>query len=192
MFTHKKEVKMKRREFLKSIAAASVVCSVTQAFADKGETKMPSIRTPSSENQHCLVEIGWDNRPHYPVWANSEGEMNWEKKSFYDIVTDINRGVAEVQKRSYGLFIPSKHSFWIGIPPSRTKCLQKNNVYELTVEKYIKACWPKAEIWNHRIAASFLEYSGFKSSAEFFVMWNFEFNDNGEPLNCFAFSQYGI
>lgn len=183
---------MKRREFLKSIAAAGVVCSVPQAFADKGETKMPSILMPSSENQHCLVEIGWDNRPHYPVLANLEGERGWEKKSFFDIVTDINRGVCEVQKLSYGNFIPYKHSFLIGIPPSRTKFLQKNGIFSGTVEQYIKSNWPKAEIWNHRIAASFLEDSGFKCSAEFFVMWNYEFDNNGEPLACFAFSQYGI
>ena len=173
-------MELSRKKFLTMFGALGVASAIPQAMG-KGE----------GIERHYPIVNGWDNRPHYPVMENTFGEMGWEKKSPYEIVADINKGVAEVQKQSRGNFIPTKHSFLIGLPPSRTEFLQKEFYFGKTVEWYIRNCWPNVELWNHSLAAEFLEDSGYDGSAECFVLWTYVRLDMG-LATVFAYSQYGI
>ena len=186
-------MELSRKKFLTMFGALGVASTVPQAMG-KGEGIEKYLTTgPNPEKRHYPILNGWDNRPHYPVMENTFGEMGWEKKSPYEIVADINKGVAEVQKQSFGSFIPTKHSFLIGLPPSRTEFLQKEFCYGNTVEWYIRNCWPNAELWNHYLAAAFLEDSGYDGSAEFFVMCSaFRGSMGFIDKRTFAYSQYGI
>lgn len=179
-----------RKNFLKALAAAGTAIAVPQALCGKDGIDKYLTHGPNPPKHYPIVN-GWDNRPHYPVMENTFGEMGWEKKSPYEIVADINKGVAEVQKQSYGSFIPTRYSFLIGLPPSRTKYLQQELCFGKTVEWYIRNCWPNAELWNHGLAAAFLEDSGYDGSAEFFVLWTRIDLDKGICATC-AYSQYGI
>ena len=182
-------MELSRKKFLTMFGALGVASTIPQA---KGEGIEKYLTTgPNPEKRHYPIVNGWDNRPHYPVMENTFGKMGWEKKSPYEIVADINKGVAEVQKQSYGSFIPTRYSFLIGLPPSRTKYLHQELCFGKTVEWYIRNCWPNAELWNHGLAAAFLEDSGYDGSAEFFVLWTRIDLDKGICATC-AYSQYGI
>jgi hypothetical protein len=74
------------------------------------------------------------------------GETQWSKKDFYQIVTDLNVAVAELQKQCAGNFIPSKHAFKIGIALSCDQFLNQVNQYGISVRQYIANTWPKAEL----------------------------------------------
>ena len=176
---------MKRREFLKSIAAAGAICAVPKVLGSSGEV---SPKLMADENP---VVNGWDNRPHYPVWKNHNGDRGWDKKSAYDIATDIIRGANEVRAQLHGNFSPDKHEFTIGIPHSKMKYLKKKFVSGIDVEGYIRSAWPKAEIW-HGYPSELLSGLGYNLSAEFFVEYLYVPDDIFlEPI-IFSFSQYGI
>ncbi|MBR2680110.1 MAG: hypothetical protein IKE23_05060, partial [Exiguobacterium sp.] len=70
----------------------------------------------------------------------------WSKKNFYEIVTDLNTAVAELQKQCAGNFIPSKHAFKIGIALGCDQFLNQVNQYGISVRKYISDTWPKSEL----------------------------------------------
>ena len=182
---------MTRKDFLKVMMAAAAASSVPKAFAKKEEIEKPLFLVPDPADRYHLVVTGWDCRPHYPVLKNPQGETKWEKKSFYEIVTDLMRGVAGVQKQSYGNFIPYKHEFFIWLPPSRAKYLQKKNLYGYSVEQFIRATWPKVDLYyGERVEP--LETTGFGRSAELCMFWNYESGSMGEPPKSFGYSQYGI
>ena len=141
-----------RKNFLKALAAAGTAITVPQALCGKDGIDKYLTHGTNPPNHHPIVN-GWDNRPHYPVMENIFGEMEWEKKGTYEIVADITKGVAEVQKLSLGNFIPTKHLFFIGLPPSRAEFLQKEFCFGKTVEWYIRNCWPNVHIWKHRMVA---------------------------------------
>ena len=84
--------------------------------------------------------------PYQQVPATSSGDTQWAKKDFYQIVTDLNVAVAELQKQCAGNFIPSKHAFKIGIALSCDQFLNQVNQYGISVRQYIANTWPKAEL----------------------------------------------
>ena len=84
--------------------------------------------------------------PYQQVPATSSGDTQWAKKDFYQIVTDLNVAVAELQKQCAGIFIPSKHAFKIGIALSCDQFLNQVNQYGISVRQYIANTWPKAEL----------------------------------------------
>lgn len=84
--------------------------------------------------------------PYIAVPENAAGETEWAKKNFYEIVTDLNTAVAELQKQCAGNFIPSKHAFKIGIALGCDQFLNQVNSYGISVRKYISDTWPKADL----------------------------------------------
>lgn len=84
--------------------------------------------------------------PYQQVPATSSGDTQWAKKDFYQIVTDLNVAVAELQKQCAGNFIPSKHAFKIGIALSCDQFLNQVNQYGISVRQYIANTWPMAEL----------------------------------------------
>ena len=134
---------------------------------------------------------GWDGKPHFPAWKDLNGERSWEKKSAFDIATDITRGANELLLQSHGNFSPYKHEFTIGIPHSKMKYLKKKFVSGIDVEGYICSAWPKAKIWDG-YPSELLSGLGYNHSAEFFVTHRYIPDYIClEPI-IFSFSQYGI
>ena len=84
--------------------------------------------------------------PYIAVPENSNGDTEWSKKNFYEIVTDLNTAVAELQKQCAGNFIPSKHAFKIAIALGCDQFLNQVNSYGISVRKYISDTWPKADL----------------------------------------------
>lgn len=84
--------------------------------------------------------------PYQQVPATAGDDTQWSKKNFYQIVTDLNVAVAELQKQCAGNFIPSKHAFKIGIALSCDQFLNQVNQYGISVRQYIANTWPKAEL----------------------------------------------
>lgn len=175
MFTQKKEREMKRREFLKSIAAAAAVCSV------------PNVLGISEDPPSRPVFIDEDGLTHYPVMERLDGETMWEKKSPYEILADINIGIARVQEMSFGNFEPSKDFFGIMLPRSRIAYLHKKLQPGIDIQWFIKHCWPNASIFSG-VFLDGLDHSGYAGSAEFIVLWD-GLNSHCERLRCY---QYGI
>ena len=104
---------IKRRNFLKTLAVAGIGSFVQKTLCTEIGSK------------HRPVVSGANGLPMYPVLENSNGDSLWELKSPYEIVADINRGVAGLAQLSHGLFCPTDDFFAIVIPPSRKRFLKK-------------------------------------------------------------------
>lgn len=166
---------IKRRNFLKTLAVAGIGCCVQKALC----TEIGSNLRP--------VVTGANGLPMYPVCENPNGNSLWELKTPYEIVADINRGVAGLAELAHGMFRPTDDYFAIIIPPSRKRFLNKEFLgYRRDVEDYIKSTWPNSEIICG-IETNFLEELGFGNSAQFVV--GRHFLEYGKTL---VFSQYGI
>ena len=86
------------------------------------------------------------NLPDYISVPEQDGETEWSKKDFYGIVRDLNTAVAALQKQCGGNFIPSKHSFKIGLALSCDAYLNEVNEHGHSVREFIAKTWPKADI----------------------------------------------
>ena len=84
--------------------------------------------------------------PYVAVPENKNGDTEWSKKDFYEIVRDLNTAVAELQKQCAGNFIQSKHAFKLGIALGCDQYLNQVNSYGISVRKYISDTWPKADL----------------------------------------------
>ena len=178
--------KCSRRDVIKMLALTGVASGFTvKVFGNSEEIQK------SAEEVSLPVIKGFDNKPHYPVMRNQNGEMSWEEKNAFEIVTDINKGVAEVQKLSRGQFIPSEHKFDIVIPSSKKDCLKKEFPYGVDVEWYIRNCWKNIEVrYLEPMRDGLLEKTGYNGSSEFIVSY-FWLSENYTPWR-FVYSQYGI
>lgn len=85
-------------------------------------------------------------KPYIAVPEAANHETEWSKKSFEDIIRDLNTAVAELQKQCGGNFIPSKHAFKLGIALSCDAHLNLVNQFGISVRKYIADTWPKCEV----------------------------------------------
>ena len=176
---------LSRKKFLTMFGALGVASAVPQALCGKDGIDKYLTHGPNPTKYHPIVN-GFDNRPHYPVMESPDGFLEWDKKTTHEIVTDINCGVAKIQERSRGIFIPSKDYFCIAIPPSKLKYLKKKFPYGVDVEWYIRQCWPKAEIFSQS-PTELLETSGWNGSSEFIVCWS-----SPQFIEGLWYSQYGI
>ena len=178
------DMEFTRKNFLKMLASVGTAITVPQALCGKDGIDKYLTHGPNPP-KHPIVN-GFDNKPHYPVMESPTGETTWDKKSPFEIVADFNKGVAEVQERSRGIFIPSKDEFCIAIPPSKLKYLKKKSSYGVDVEWYIRQCWPKAEIFSQG-PTELLETSGWNGSSEFVVCWC-----SPQFMEGLWYTQYGI
>lgn len=82
----------------------------------------------------------------YMTVPAEDGKTQWAEKSFKGMVRDINTAVAALQKQCGGNFIPSKHSFKVGIALSCDAYLNTVNEFGISVKEWFAKTFPKAEI----------------------------------------------
>ena len=181
-------MKTTRKDFLKALGAVGAAMSVPQAFGRKDGIDKYLTDGPDPNKPYCPIFKGNGDCLHYPVMANTDGWMEWEKKSALEIIADLNRGVAKLKELSRGALEPTKGEFSVVVPQSRAKYLFKKLPYGNDVMWYINNCWPKASVgcWEK----SWVETGGWNSSAEVIVaccVYN-----NGIFKEIVAYPQYGI
>ena len=179
---------MNRREFFKNIIAAAMICSVPQVIASDDSIEKYLTYGPDPERRHRPIVNGFDNRPHYPVMENPDGETTWEKKTAHEILVDIQKGISMIQQLLNRRGNPITGHFSIAVPPSRVRYLKKIVPYfGVDVESYIQMASIPFSVFYYDQRAIILEDSGWEGSAEFIVGAILP-----EGTNVVCHTQYGI
>lgn len=68
-------------------------------------------------------------RPIQPVSTNHEGDTTWEEKNFYEILSDIQSVVADLQKATVGNLVPHQDEFVLLLSVSKDQFLSKSSSF---------------------------------------------------------------
>lgn len=103
--------------------------------------------TVSSRFNECFPVVeDYAKRIGLPVYSNADGYKEWEKKTFYEISTDIQSVANDLCAATKVTFTPNKDEFVLLLSVDKYQYLSQKAPLTGTVREYIKSRFPKCSL----------------------------------------------